>query len=162
MRRVLVLMPVLATLLLALVVVRHQDAPPPARGGGRVAEPRAAAVLRAWDAARGKAWAHGDVAALRRLYAPASRAGAADVAMLRRWRERGLVVRRMREQVFGLDVLRDEPRRLVVRVTDRLVDAVAVGASGARALPQDAPSTTRVVLVRTGGRWRVAEAYPAR
>ena len=45
-------------------------------------------------------------------------------------------------------------------VTDVLVDAVAGDGERRRwALPHDRPSTRRVVLVRTGGTWRVAEAY---
>ena len=68
----------------------------------------------------------------------------------------------MRQQVFDVQVLHAGPRRLVVRVTDRLVDAVAVGRRRTRALPQDSPSTTRLVLRKDAGRWREVEAYPAR
>ena len=158
MRRVLVLMPVVATLLLALVVVRH-PAGPGARARDERTEPRATAVLRRWDADRARAWAHGDVAALRALYAPGSRTGAQDVAMLRRWQDRGWVVRRGREQLFVVRVLTHSRTRWVLRVTDRLVDAVAVDGRRARPLPQDAASTTRVVLRRGDHRWQVVEAY---
>jgi hypothetical protein len=42
-------------------------------------------------------------------------------------------------------------------VTDRVVGARAVGSGAPITLPVDRPSTQRVVLVREGGRWLVAE-----
>jgi hypothetical protein len=125
---------------------------------------RAAQVLRVWDHARAVAWARGDAASLRDLYTPGSRTGAHDVTELRRWRGRGLRVEGLRQQVAELRVVLREPRRLVVRVTDRTVDAVAVAAHRRTALPTSAWRTHRVRLLRRHGRWVVDRvvAQPAR
>ncbi len=124
----------------------------------RVAAPRdvpAAAVLRSWDAARSRAFANGDVAALRNLYVAGSPAGASDVRLLRAYLRRGLRVEGMRMQVLALEVLVDRARRQRVRVTDRLAGAVAVGPDGRRLLPRDRASTRVVELRRHAGEWRV-------
>jgi hypothetical protein len=118
-----------------------------------------AAVLAAWDVRRAAAWADGDPVRLRDLYVQGSRAGAADVRLLRRYLDRGLTVRGLRTQVLGLEVLRRADRRLVLLVTDRTVGGEAVGAAGTSVgLPADRASTRRVVLVRAGERWLVDEA----
>jgi hypothetical protein len=136
--------------------------PGPAPVEVRAAEPYAVRVLRAWDARRSRAYAHADGAALADLYVAGSRTGAADRAVLRGYRDRGLRVTGMRTQVLAVRLLRESGRRLVLLVTDVLVDAVAGDARRARwALPHDRPSTRRVVLVRDRGTWRVAEAYGA-
>ena len=136
--------------------------PDPSAFEAGAAEPYAVRVLRAWDARRSRAYAHADGAALADLYVAGSRTGAADRAVLRGYRARGLRVMGMRTQVLAARVLRTSERRLVVLVTDVLVDAVA-GDTGRRrwALPHDRPSTRRVVLVLVRGSWLVAEAYPA-
>ncbi|MFC4786306.1 hypothetical protein ACT8ZV_17645 [Nocardioides sp. MAHUQ-72] len=115
-----------------------------------------AAALRAWDVRRARAWARGDVAALRDLYVPGSAAGRRDVAMLESWNDRGLRVRGMRMQLLAVDVRERGPERLEVEVTDRLANAVAVGAGRRVGLPRDEPSSRTVVLVRAAGEWRVA------
>ena len=119
------------------------------------------AVLRAWDAARAEAWSRGDAADLRRLYTHGSVAGRRDVGMLRRWIERGLVVRRMTMQVVAVELRARTQRRIVLLVTDRLSDAVAVRLGGGRpqALPRDGMTTRRLAFVRRGGEWRLASAY---
>ncbi|GAB3787729.1 hypothetical protein [Nocardioides ungokensis] len=116
------------------------------------------AALHAWDRRRARAWARGDLAALRRLYVPGSRAGRRDLAMLAAWDRRGLRVHGMRMQVLAADVRARSSRRLVVVVTDRLADAVAVGPGTRVPLPRDAASTRTVVLRRPDGmgRWRVS------
>lgn len=123
--------------------------------------PRPVAVLRAWDARRGAAWAAGDTAALDSLYAAGSAAGEADVAMLRAWRARGLRVTGLRPQLLAVEVVARGPGRLIVRVTERLGRAVAVGPGVRRVLPISAPATRRVELRRDGGGWRVVEAVEA-
>ena len=134
----------------------------PAPVGARSVEPYAVRVLRAWDVRRSQAYAHADGAALADLYAVGSRTGAADRLVLRGYRDRGLRVTGMRTQVLAARVLRESGRRLVLVVTDVLVDAVAGDRGRGRwALPHDRPSTRRVVLVHEDGAWRVAEAYPA-
>lgn len=120
-------------------------------------------ALRAWDSRRGDAWAAGDLAALRGLYAAGSAAGRADVAMLRRWTERGLTVEGMSMQVLAVEVAEAGPRRLRLRVTDRLVGAVAVGDGVRRELPRDRPTTRELVMIRAGpdAEWRVASVAAA-
>lgn len=124
--------------------------------------PEPLAVLHAWDQRRAAAWAAGDPGALRRLYTRGSTAGAADVAMLRAWRERGLRVVGMQMQLLSVAVRADTGDRLVLVVSDRLSSAVAVGPGVRRTLPRDAVSTRRLVLVRVAGEWRLAQARPAR
>lgn len=127
----------------------------PAVGADEAGFP-ASDVLRAWDGARSRAFAKGDVRALRRLYVADSAAGTSDVRLLREYLRRGLRVEGMRMQVLALEVLREDPGRLVVQVTDRLTGAVAVDRGRRIRLPQDRASTRLVDLRRTGGRWRVA------
>lgn len=128
-------------------------------GGARGAQPRApAAVLAAWDARRARVWERGDVAGLAALYAEGSRAGRADVRLLRRYRDRGLRVEGLSTQVLALDVLRRSPRRLLLVVTDRVVGGVAVGGAVPVALPRDRASTRQVELTRAPGMpWQVVE-----
>jgi hypothetical protein len=134
--------------------------PDPSALEAGAAEPYAVRVLRAWDARRSVAYAHADGAALADLYVAGSRTGAADRAVLRGYRDRGLRVTVMRTQVLAVRVLRESGRRLVLLVTDVLVDAVAGDRAWGRwALPHDRPSTRRVVLERDRGEGRVAEAY---
>lgn len=118
-------------------------------------------VLHAWDRDRAEAWAAGDAAALAQLYVDGSRAGERDVAMLRRWTERGLRVHGMRMQVLRVDVRRTSERRLVLVVTDRLTGAVAVRETdGARwDLPADRAETRRLVFRQTSDGWQLAGSY---
>jgi hypothetical protein len=123
-----------------------------------VSAPRfpASDVLRGWDCARSEAFAAGDVAALRRLYVPGSAAGTSDVRLLRGYLRRGLRVEGMRMQLLAVTVLARRPTALRVRVTDRLVGAVAAGDGVREPLPHDRASTRVIALRRDGGRWRVA------
>jgi len=138
-------------------VARASDPPP-------VTEPRpeveAASVLAAWDAGRAAAWAAGDVRRLRSLYMPGSVAGERDVAMLRRWVDRGLVVDGLRTQVLSLREVRRSADRWVLAVTDRIVGGVAIGSSPLR-LPTGAPRTRTVVLRKVGDRWLVSAVRQA-
>lgn len=114
------------------------------------------AILHTWDSRRAAAWASGDVLGLRRLYAPGSRAGRADVAMLRTWLRRGYRVEGMGMQVLRVEAGESTPGRREIKVTDRLVDAVAVRGRQRLRLPRDRATTRRIVLVRIGDDWRVA------
>ncbi len=117
-----------------------------------------ASILADWDAQRARAWAEGDVEALEALYVDGSRSGSADVGLLRDYRRRGLTVEALTTQVLALHVVERSAERLVLLVTDRVVGGRAVGGATPVALPADRASTRRVVLVRAGERWRVAEA----
>ncbi|WP_322938515.1 hypothetical protein [Nocardioides bizhenqiangii] len=119
------------------------------------------AVLRDWDRARSAAWARGDVPALRRIYLPGSRAGARDVGMLNRWVQRGLRVRRMTMQVLSVELRVRTERRIVLDVTDRLADAIAVPVRGGQRqlLPRDGLTTRRLAFRLTGTGWVLAAVY---
>jgi len=135
------------------------DATPNAQSSlTRPADRGALDVLRDWDDRRAAAWAAGDPVLLARLYTRGSTAGAADLALLRRYRARGLLVRGMRMQLLRARVLTSRPRLVVIEVTDRLASAVAyAGTTGARRLPRDAASAHEVVLRRIEGEWRMAQ-----
>lgn len=130
-------------------------------------EARAAAVLRAWDVRRAQAWAAGDDRGLRDLYVPGSTAGRADVAMLARWRHRGLAVEGLTTQLLAVRVLATGPRRLLLRVRDRVMGArvapagpTSTGPGAAEPLAPGAEATREVALRRLAGRWRVASVRP--
>jgi hypothetical protein len=139
-------------------VVRHQVMVPSA-SHARSCATRALAVIRAWDRRRALAWARGDPAALARLYAVPSRTGRRDRAMLAAYRSRGLRVQSMDRQVWVLHALTCRARRMSLLLTDRLVDAVAVGRGHRTGLPAGEPATRRVDLRRDAGTWRVSEVY---
>jgi hypothetical protein len=154
---------VLVLLVLGGCAREGADAPPrvePAEPTGAVETGRAAPplveVLRAWDAERADAWARSDSRRLASLYAPSSGAGRRDVAMLRAWSSRGLVVQGLRTQLLAVRELSRSRSTWTLRVTDRLVGGVAVGAGVRRPLPVDAATTRTVVLRRLDGVWRVA------
>lgn len=120
-------------------------------------------VLHAWDRARARAWARGDVAELRTLYLPWSVAGRRDAALLGRYVDRGLVVRDLEVQVLRARTLRRTDDEVVLQLTDRVVGGTAVGPGRRAVLPRDAASTRTVRLVRRGEAWRVASvSAPAR
>ncbi len=131
------------------------------RDPGGVDVCRASAALREWDSGRARAWGSADETALASLYAPGSVAGQRDVAMLRRWRDRDLVVRGLRTQVLALVVEQADADRLELVVTDRLVGGAALGAGRRLPLPTDRASRRRVTLERSEGRWRVSSVLPA-
>jgi len=115
------------------------------------------AILARWDERRAAAWADGDADALRELYAEGSRAGAADVRLLRSYADRGLRVTGLRTQVLSLTVVDRGDRRLVLLVTDRIVGGRVDGAGEAVRLPADRASTRRISLVGAGEEWLVDE-----
>jgi hypothetical protein len=131
---------------------------PAAAPDPRVAE--GLAVLRRWDERRAAAYGSGDARALRRLYAPGSEAGVADVRLLRSYAERGLAVRDMVTQLLAVEPVLLRERRLVLRVRDRLVGATATGRATEVALPADRPSTRVVTLERGATGWRVSAVRP--
>lgn len=163
---------VAATAALVVTASRSPSGPTPAAAPAAVIAPEAEddltvvravsslAVLRDWDAARARAWSRAAPQQLGRLYLPGSAAGERDVAMLQRWRQRGMRVRGMRMQVLSVTLRHRSARRLVLEVTDRLVGAVAVAPGGRRiALPQDRASARRLVFQLRSGRWVVAAVY---
>jgi hypothetical protein len=136
------------------------ERPPQDRSAAAKARPAATQgrpaveVLRGWDEARAAAYASGSVASLRELYAGG--AAASDVRLLRSYLRRGYRVEGMRMQLLAVTVLAHRPGRWLLRVTDRLVGAVAVGYGVRVELPRDRASTRTVRLARgADGRWRV-------
>jgi hypothetical protein len=126
-----------------------------------VAEESPVAVLQAWDERRAAAWATDDVGALRRLYVARSTAGERDVAMLRRYVERGLTVAALDVQVLSGEVLEQVPSRVTVEVTERLARASASDGERWWRLPRGGVSTRRVTLRLVRGEWRVARVSSA-
>ena len=152
----------------SLTMVRLVDDPTAPRADDRVEHVAAApgqgavAVLRGWDARRAAAYARGDVAAVRRLYADGSGAGERDARLLRSYVDRGLVVERLRQQLLAVELLDQAPNRLTVRVRDRLAAATVLSAGRRVELPRDSASTNVVVLVRQHDEWRVWSVDPVR
>lgn len=107
-------------------------------------------ALAALDVVRTAAWTTGDADLLGGVYDGGS--GGADIARLRQWRQRGIVVEGMRTRRSSCrDVGADR-----VEVVERLGTTVAVLPDGTpRALPQDDWDRRTVTLVRTDGRWRI-------
>jgi hypothetical protein len=128
------------------------------------ADRSALAVLHRWDRRRAWAWARGDAASLARLYVAGSVTGRHDVHDLIRWTARGLRVAGLHQQVAAFRVVHRRPGRLVVLVTDRTIDGIAVGGAWRTAVPTSAWAAQRVTLRRSGDAWRVVEAraQPAR
>jgi hypothetical protein len=134
-------------------------APAPPESESESCAARALAVLGHWDRRRARAWARGDPAALTRLYAVGSGTARRDLAMLAAYRSRGLRVRSMGRQVLAVHLRSCGARRISLLLTDRLVDAVAVGRGHRTGLPDGRPVIRRVELRRHDGVWRVSEVY---
>lgn len=134
--------------------------PPAVPVSDKVPRSVALAELARWDQARAQAWATGNTRALRALYAPGTEAGRQDLRLLRRYLGRGLRVEGMQMQVLAVEELTVTQRRLQLRVTDRLVGAVAVDAAGARQpLPQSLPRTRTLTLIATESGWQMAAVH---
>lgn len=122
-------------------------------------------MLREWDRRREAAWIAADEEALSRLYVRDAVAGRRDVALLRRWTARGAHVAALEPQVLEVRVVRHAPRRLVLRVTDRLALVVARIDGAVTRTPGGRPST-RLIGLRRGPEvtspWRVASVRPVR
>src|SRR4051794_21086565 len=124
-----------------------------------LSKPPQAGVLSRWDHLRARAYSTGDAAALRRLYAQGSQAGARDVRVLRSYVARGLVVTGLRMWLHSVEVVHSSRHRLVLLVHDRLVHATARSRTDhtVRRLPTDHPSTHVITLIRptTHHQWQV-------
>lgn len=143
--RILAVVPLLVALLL----------PVPAEAGARTDLVAALEVLHAWDARRAEAWARDDVTALGSLYVRGSRAGAADVGLLRAYEARGAVVRRLVTQVFAVQVLGRDASTLRLRVLDRVAGGEVVQHGHTTALSSSLPVARTIDLRRVARVWRV-------
>ena len=121
----------------ATLVRREPARPGTVAVAGEPVGSRALRVLHGWDRRRARAWSDGSVHLLASLYGPRSEAGAVDRAMLAAYRSRGLRVTGMRRQTLAVQELHaGGGRTLTLRVTDRLVSAVAVGERTRQPLPR--------------------------
>lgn len=140
-----------------------RSGPRPDTGTTRVptlAPRHALRVLHGWDARRAEAWSRGSASDLASLYLRGSDARQADRALLRRYADRGLRVVDLHRQTLAVRVLNASAVRLTVRVTDRVVDAVALGPGGRVPLPHDRPSTVDITFRRLERGWVVASVRP--
>ncbi len=117
---------------------------------------RAIEVLHEWDTLRARAWADGDLIRLRSLYVPGSSAGAADVGLARAYAARGLVVRTITTQVFGVEVLEQGPVELRLRLWDRVAGGLVSDGSRRTPLPATRPAMRVIEFRRLAGEWKVA------
>jgi hypothetical protein len=121
------------------------------------------AVVTALEAARSRAFARGDVSMLDAVYAPRSRALAADRAELLAIAARGVRALGLTQRTLQVRPVVETPGDVSLRVTDtisayRLVDAtgrvVSLGAArGARTFTMD--------LTRTADGWRIQDISSA-
>lgn len=117
------------------------------------APPEAVAIWSGWAAQRAAAYAAGSPEALARLYADG--AGAGDVAVLRRYADRGLRVVGLTEQVLSVRVRQRSDDGVTLVLVSRLAAAVARGEHGEVALPTGRTRRRVVALRRDDGQWRV-------
>ena len=108
-------------------------------------------MLHEWDVRRARAWARTDPDALRALYVRGSGAGRADVRLLRAYRARGLVVRRLVTQVFAVRVLRSDGSALQVRVFDRVAGGEVLDHGEVKPLRSSPPATRTITFRRDAG-----------
>jgi len=113
-------------------------------------------ILHAWDAGRARAWSEVDTHALRSLYVSGARAGRADLRLLRAYRVRGFVVRRLVTQVFAVRVLHRDSLAMELSVFDRVAGGEVVRDGHAVALHSSRPVTRTLEFRRVHGGWRVA------
>ena len=99
---------------------------------------------------------------LRRLYVAGSRAGRADVRLLREYAASGTRLQRLTTQVFAVDVLDRAPGRLRLRVVDRVAGGEVVRAGRVSALRSGPVVTRRVELVRRDAGWQVRRSDAVR
>lgn len=147
----------LAGLPLLLGLVVPAPAPPPS-ATPEASRPELVAsleVLHGWDARRARAWADGDVPALRSLYASGSGAGRADVCLLRAYLARGDVVRRLVTQVFAVKVLHRDATTVMLRVFDRVAGGQVVRDGRVEPLGSSPPARRDIELRRERGSWQV-------
>jgi hypothetical protein len=77
--------------------------------------------------------------------------------MLRAYRTRGLVVRRLVTQVFAVRVLRGDRTALQVRVFDRVAGGEVLDHGVVEPLRSSPPATRTIAFQHDAGAWRVAE-----
>ena len=147
---------VLLVVLAALVAPSASAAGARPTSMDRIGVRHALAVLHDWDDRRARAWARADESALRALYVAGSDAARSDVRLLRSYTARGLVVRRLVTQVFGVRVLRREGGTVVIRVLDRVAGGLVADGDTEVTLGSSRPALRRIEFSRVSGTWKVA------
>jgi hypothetical protein len=77
--------------------------------------------------------------------------------MLRAYRARGLVVRRLVTQVFAVRVQHSDGTSLQVRVFDRVAGGEVLDRGHTKPLRSSPPATRTITFRRDAGTWQVAE-----
>jgi hypothetical protein len=127
-----------------------------------VADERWTPVLDELFAARARAFAAADEAALAGVYAPSAPGGAADARLVRALAAADRTAEGVRHRVSAVDVVSVDAERAVLRVVDRLEAYDVRDAGGAVVVrqPGRAEAVQRVHLVRTDAGWRLVEVRP--
>lgn len=113
-------------------------------------------LLHDWDAARADAWERADPVALSALYVPGAAAGVEDVALLRRYRARGVRLQGIRMQVLSVRVVVARDAWVRLAVVERFAGAQARTSHGVSDLPAGRAVRRVIDLRRSATGWRVA------
>lgn len=133
--------------------------PSPTHGTARSWRARLAEL----DRRRSVAYGAGDVAGLRDVYVPGSRALASDSATLRRYARAGLRVGDLRLRLLAVRARTVSPTGATLSVTDRLPAYDVVDAEGrvVSREPGRGAVSWRLTLRRVGGAWLIADVRRA-
>ena len=118
-------------------------------------------VLHRWDARRAAAYLADDATALRRLYAPGTAAGRADIDILVAYEDHGVRVTALTQQVLAARVLARGETTLSVRVRGRVAATADDGRRCVR-LPTGPITTRELTLRRVGTRWLMVSVRAVR
>ena len=127
-----------------------------------VADERWTPVLEQLFAARARAFAAADEAALAGVYAPSAPGGAADARLVRALAAAGRTAEGVRHRVAAVDVVAVEDDRAELRVVDSLGAYDVRDASGEVVMrqPGRGEAVQRVRLARTDDGWRLVDVRP--
>jgi hypothetical protein len=128
-----------------------------------VADERWTPVLEELYAARARAFAAADEAALAEVYAPSAPGGAADARLVRALAAAGRTAEGVRHRVSAVDVMALHADRAELRVVDSLGAYDVRDAAGAVVArqPGRGAAVQRVRLARTDAGWRLVDVQPA-
>jgi hypothetical protein len=128
-----------------------------------VVDDRWTPVLEELFAARARAFAAADEAALAGVYAPSAPGGAADARLVRALAAAGRTAAGVRHRVSAVDVVAVDADQAELRVVDSLGPYDVRDATGTVVArrPGRGEAVQRVHLVRTDGGWRLVDVQPA-
>ena len=127
-----------------------------------VADDRWTPVLEQLFAARARAFAAADEAALAGVYAPSAPGGAADARLVRALAAAGRTAEGVRHRVSAVDVVAVDADRAELRVVDSLgaYDVRDAAGTVVARQPGRGAEVQRVRLVRTSSGWRLLDVRP--